>query len=80
MKTHFTRKNPTGTTWRIPCQEASGFRMEGDQYNIAYFGPFVDKLGKFEELDLDDETIDKMVRFKRFNPKKWEELLKNINT
>lgn len=70
----FTRKNPNGT-YRVPFTSCKSFRMENDRLNGAFFGDFIDKLGKIEELELDIELIEKLSAVPE---KKLKEFLKTI--
>lgn len=70
----YTRKNPDGT-YRIPFNACARFRMENDRLNGAFFGDFVDKLGRVEELELDEELLSKL---SKAPAQKVKEFLKSL--
>ena len=70
----YTRKNPNGS-YRIPFNVVGEFRMQNNQYSGAYYGDFVDKLGKIEELNLDMNLLERLARVPE---KKLQEFLKTV--
>lgn len=65
-----TRKTPNGGYY-IPVNVVTGFRFENDRYNGAFMGNFVDKLGRLEELELDEEQLVKLARIPRNRVKEF---------
>lgn len=58
----FTRKNPTGNTYHIPMHMLTDLQIKQDKMNGGMWGNFVNRLGKFEDLNLDDAMLDKLAR------------------
>lgn len=57
----YTRRDPGGT-YHIPAIEADGFRVtSGKVIDFAIHGPFVDRLGLYEDL-FEEKEIEKLNR------------------
>ena len=61
MNERMTVKNPNGT-YRIPIHRAGEFIIESIGQSMAIRGQLVDRLGKYEEIGLSPEEIERMVK------------------
>lgn len=56
-----TRINPDGVTYRVPVELAGRFTLSSAEYNGAFLGDIVDRLGKYEAIGLEPEELKRMI-------------------
>lgn len=56
-----THINPDGVTYRVPVEQAGHFTLSSAEFNGAFLGDIVDRLGRFEELGLEPEELRRLI-------------------
>lgn len=59
-----TIKNAGGSTYRVAIEKAGNFSIESLGMNVAFRGNIIDKLGRYEDLGLEPEELEKLIKDK----------------